>query len=118
MIVGSRIKDARIKLGLSQEQLGNLIGVSKVSICNYEQGTRIPTLDTFVELTKVLEVDFDYLLGYDTKVISDSKTKYVVKVRKEELSLLDELRKNPELYNALIDDPVRTIKLINMKLYR
>ena len=36
MIVGSRIKDLRIGQNLSQQQLGDLLGVSKVSICRYE----------------------------------------------------------------------------------
>lgn len=44
MIIGSKIKEKRIALGLSQDELGKRLGVSKVSICGYEKGTRTPTI--------------------------------------------------------------------------
>jgi transcriptional regulator with XRE-family HTH domain len=47
MIIGERIKKERIKRNLSQQQLGDMLGVSKVSICGYETGTRTPTMETF-----------------------------------------------------------------------
>lgn len=118
MVVGTRIRDARIKMGLTQEQLGDLVGISKVSICGYEQGTRTPTLATFLELLKVLKETPDYLLGLDVSVVSETQNELSVKIRKEDLSLLNELKKNKELYDSLIDDPTRTIKLINKKLYK
>ena len=71
MIVGSRIKEERIKRGLSQQALGDLLEVSKVSICGYETGTRTPTMETFLELVKVLDVDPNYLLGRDIKVVCE-----------------------------------------------
>ena len=50
MIIGKRLKEARIKKGMSQEELGNILGVSKVSICGYEKGTRTPTMENFLDL--------------------------------------------------------------------
>ena len=44
MLVGQRIKELRIEKGISQQELGDLIGVTKVSICGYENGTIIPSL--------------------------------------------------------------------------
>lgn len=49
-MLGQRIKEARLSKGLSQEQLGNLIGVSKVTICWYESNTRTPSLENFEKL--------------------------------------------------------------------
>lgn len=37
MIIGKRIKLLRIQKRLSQEELGNYLGVTKVSICGYER---------------------------------------------------------------------------------
>ena len=50
MIIGERLKEARIAKKLSQETLVNLLGVSKVSICGYEKGTRTPNMSNFLKL--------------------------------------------------------------------
>ena len=36
--IGSRIKELRTSLGLTQEELGDLIGVKKAAINKYESG--------------------------------------------------------------------------------
>ena len=43
MIVGERIKEARLTKNMSQQELGDKMGVTKVSISGYEKGTRTPT---------------------------------------------------------------------------
>ena len=60
MIIGERLKK-RIKRGLSQQQLGDMLGVTKVSICGYETGTRTPTLENFLDILKILDLTPDYL---------------------------------------------------------
>ena len=47
-MIGKRLKELRMKRGFSQQELGTAIGVTKVSICGYENGTRLPTLDNLV----------------------------------------------------------------------
>ena len=44
------------KKGLSQQDLGNAIGVTKVSVCGYESGTRIPNLEKLAKLADTLDV--------------------------------------------------------------
>ena len=68
MLLSKRLKELRIANGLTQRELGERVNVTKVSICCYENGTRVPTLDTLTKLGKVLDVDVDYLLGYDNPV--------------------------------------------------
>lgn len=36
------IKEARIKAGMSMQDLGKAVGVSPAAICRYEQGKRVP----------------------------------------------------------------------------
>jgi transcriptional regulator with XRE-family HTH domain len=36
--IGQKIKDARIKKGLTQEELGNIVGLQKSAIAKYENG--------------------------------------------------------------------------------
>lgn len=117
MIVGSRIKEARQSLGYTQAQLGDLVGVSKVAICDYEIGTRTPILRVIIKLSEVLNLDINYMLGMDINAIAEDSD-IAVKVRREDLKLLSELKKNNKLYNNLVNDPERMIKLINKKIYR
>ena len=65
MLLGKRIKSLRKEKGLTQEELGKIINVTKVSICCYERESRVPTLETLIALAEVFGVDVDYLLGND-----------------------------------------------------
>lgn len=116
MIIGTRIKEARKNKGFSQQQLGDILGVSKVSICGYENGTRIPTLENFLQLVDILDLSPDYILGREINVISDEVEPYSVKMSKYDINIIDELKKHSDLYNMLIRDSKRTIELISRKL--
>ena len=118
MIIGSRLKEARLKKKLSQEQLGDMLGVSKVSVCGYEKGTRTPTMENFLELIKILDLEPDYVLGRDKMVVSESNRDYKILMAEEDLQIIQEIKKNRELYNKLCDDPKRTIDLINRKIIK
>ena len=63
MILGKRIKEQRKLMGLTQKELGEIINVTKVSICCYEKGTRTPTLETLKVLAETFNVDINYLLN-------------------------------------------------------
>lgn len=116
MIIGQRIRKARKEKGLSQEELGSKIGVSKVSICGYEKGTRTPTIENFEDLLRILELEPDYILGREKTVVSESDTNYTVKMSNIDIQIINEIKKNRELYNKMCEDPLRTIELINRKM--
>lgn len=117
MIIGSKIKEKRIALGLSQEQLGQKLGVSKVSICGYENGTRTPTMQNFIDIMEILGLTPDDLLGREVKVISEKEEQYKIYVSKLDLQLLKELKKHGKLYNKIMQDPARSVELID-RLYK
>lgn len=116
MIAGERIKEARKKKNMSQQELGDLLGVSKVSVCGYENGLRIPTMENFLQLIEILDLTPDYLLGRDVNCVSDNDTEYSIKLAKEDLAIIKEIKNNRELYKMLKEDPKRTIELVNRKL--
>ena len=60
--VGRRIKEAREKRHLTQEELAARIDISPTHGSVIEQGTKIPRLDTFVAIANALEVSGDALL--------------------------------------------------------
>ena len=81
MLLAKRIKELRKEKNLTQEDLGKLINVTKVSICCYENGTRIPTLETIVALADIFEVSLDNLLGREIEVVAKKKKNKNVKRR-------------------------------------
>lgn len=64
MTTGQRIKQLRVQKGLSQEQLGNMVGVKKAAINKYESGLVVNIKrSTILKLANALESDPVYLLG-------------------------------------------------------
>lgn len=116
MIIGERVKQARINKNYTQEELGNIIGVSKVSVCGYETGNRTPTMAMFLKLSDALDVTVDYLLGKDKKAICETDEEYTLMIAKEDLDIIKEIKEYKGLYNRLCSDPKRTVKLINRKI--
>ena len=117
MVIGSKIKERRIKLGLSQEELGQKLGVSKVSICGYEKGTRTPTIENFIDLIEILDLTPDELLGREVKVVAEKDEEYTAHISKQDLQFLKEIKKHGRLYNKVIEDPARSVELID-RLYK
>lgn len=115
-IFGKRLKELRKQANLTQQQLGNSIGVTKVSICCYENGTRTPTLDTLIDLADSLNTPLTYLLGVDTFAISEEDQTSTINLAKDEIELLRELRMHTKLYEKLLEDPKRVMDYFEKKI--
>lgn len=119
MFCGDRLKKKRLELNLSQEDFGAKIGVSKVTISGYENGTRTPKMDHFLKIVEILAVTPDYLLGRDIQVVGEDEVPYIgKKISKEELQVLSAIQKYPKLSMQLRSEPERTVELIHRKLYK
>ena len=116
MLIGKRLREARKAHNLSAEQLGNMIGVTKVSICCYENGTRTPTLDTLVDLANCLNVDLPYFLGAEYFAVAEDNSKCTINLAKDEIELIRELRMHTKLYEKLLEDPKRTMDYFEKKI--
>lgn len=64
---GGRIKEARIKKGLTQKQLASLIGAKHNSVSDWENNKNKPDPDTIELLMGALEIDANTLFGWDDK---------------------------------------------------
>ena len=73
MFIGSRVRELRKSKGLTQQDLADMINVTKVSVYCYEKGTRTPNLDTFVDLINALDTTAAYLLGMDNVVVAENE---------------------------------------------
>lgn len=116
ILLGTRLKKLRLEAGLTQKELGELVGVTKVSVCCYENGTRLPSLETLVDLANTLKVDVDYLLGNDYYQVFEDDVNYSISLSKEEIMFIKEMRKYGTIHNKIINDPKRLSELIYKKL--
>ena len=69
MKLGDKILEFRKKKGFSQEELGEMIGVTRQTISNWELGETSPNPDQLKLLSKYLNVSIDELLDNDIKSV-------------------------------------------------
>ena len=68
MTLGQRIQELRKGLGLSQEALGERMGVSRQAISKWEGDQTIPELDKLISLSKLFGLTVGQLLGVEQPV--------------------------------------------------
>ncbi len=68
MSVGEKIKLYRDKKGLTQEQLGELIGVKGATITRYEKNDRQPKIEQLTKIAAALSVEINELLPYHVSI--------------------------------------------------
>ncbi len=66
-----RIKALRTSLGLNQVEFGRKINVTKQSVCNWENGNIMPSVEMLKKIATVYSVTTDYLLGISDKMTID-----------------------------------------------
>ena len=71
--IGSRIKELRMDLGLTQDEFAKKIGVSgKTIIANYESGYSTPNDKVRLKICSICNCSMDYLTGQtDTRFSAD-----------------------------------------------
>ena len=57
--VGNNVREIRTKLGLTQAQLAEAVGVARVSIIAIENGRFLPTIETALHISKALGVPLE-----------------------------------------------------------
>lgn len=70
----SRFKRLRKENGLTQQEVGDKLGVSKVAVSGYENGIRSPETETLKKIATTFNVSIDYLVGYsNSPILADDK---------------------------------------------
>jgi HTH-type transcriptional regulator / antitoxin HipB len=59
-LLGRMIKKARQERNLTQEQLGELVGVQKSQISKLESSSNSATIDTIIKVFKALKADINF----------------------------------------------------------
>ena len=79
MALGQNILNSRKKNGLSQEQLGEKVNVTRQTISNWELEETAPNPEQLKLLSKVLNVSVDDLIDNDLQNVVLSKIKMTEK---------------------------------------
>lgn len=113
MSIGSRIKERRLALNLTQEDLAKLLNISKGAIANYENEVSTPKPDILFNVISVLKCDANYLFQdmVDLKsnnVLNTEEFKFMLKFKQ-----LDKYGK--KAVNAVADAELERINSVNNK---
>lgn len=65
--VGARIREVRMKKGLSQAQLAEMLGLTPPYISNIETGKQNMSITALAKISDVLEVSADWILRNNTQ---------------------------------------------------
>lgn len=77
-LIGEKIKEARTEKKMTQQELADLLNISRSAVSNWESGRNYPDLDTIVRLSDILEISLNKLLREDkimVKEISEEQRK-------------------------------------------
>lgn len=65
--LGRRIQEARKAAGLSQESLGERLGVSRQAVSKWEADAAVPELENLIAMSRIFGVTIGALLGVERK---------------------------------------------------
>ena len=69
MTTGEKIAVLRKEQGMSQEALGEKLGLSRQAVSKWEADQAVPTMDNLMELSKLFGVPVDTLLRPDAELM-------------------------------------------------
>lgn len=68
-MIGVILKNARIKKGLSQDEVGEKLSLARNTISSYERGNSQPPFDTILKILN--------LCDYDLKILDKNTNEYI-----------------------------------------
>ncbi len=107
--MGERLKELRLKNGLTQEEVGKIIGVQKAAIQKYEKGEIKNMKRLYVEkLSKFYNVPPAYIMGIDEEEKDEQLSDYLELLKtRPELKMLFNLTKD-----ATREEVEKAVKII------
>lgn len=118
MFNGRKLKKLRKKYNLTQSSLAQLVNLNKTSISYFERNMRTPSIETLIDLSKVLNTTPHYLLDIEEIItISDNIKEYKIFLSKKDIDIINEIKNHNEFYNKLCENPKEFINKIIKLLY-
>jgi len=94
-IMGKRIKECREQAGLTQEELGNKLGLQRAAINKYEKG-HVENMKraTVKRMADIFDVSPSWLMGFDEEYQEEYEEDDIPRTKD---ALLEYFHKNPQL---------------------
>lgn len=91
----TRLKALREEKGLSQDELGKQIGISRGSISFYEKESRTPDIVVLDSISKFFDVSLDYLMGnVDSKTSKGAEIEKNIGLSEKSVDILEKYNKS------------------------
>lgn len=95
-----QLKIIRNQNKLTQQQIADVLGISRSAYCGYETGRRSPDIDTLMSLSEFYGISLEKFIGkipanyvYDDEFVeSQPQAHYMAQLSKEETDLIINLR--------------------------
>lgn len=73
--IGGAIKDSRLKRKLSQNELAKLVGVSRVSVAQWEAGKQTPSVASLEKIAQALNATLicGFIIHPESRVLPEAK---------------------------------------------
>ena len=94
VLLGKQLRQIRIEKGLSQEKLFELVFISPRQMCLIENGNSYPSLDTFVRIAEILEIDINKFFSINSSENDSIRTSIIDMVKgldRKKLPLLKDI---------------------------
>ena len=69
----NRLKEYRARLGVNQQEMGRLAGVSRQTISQIERGDYSPSVTLALKLAKLCQVSVEDIFGYEEDVGNEAE---------------------------------------------
>ena len=100
--IGSKIKAARLEKKLTQEQVAEILGVSRQTISNWENEKSYPDIISVIELSSLYSISLDDLLKGDERMMEHLEESTNV------------VKSNQKLIGAIILNIITVLSLIHI----
>ena len=118
MTLGEKIAKQRKDLNYTQEQLADILGVSRQSISKWESDIAYPETEKLIELGKIFDCSMDYLLKEDIVEKGETQTSIFSEISKK--AITPENKENSKKILKIVGiifGIVLAIDIISMILY-
>lgn len=79
MTTGEKLALLRKKKGITQEQLSEILKVSRQSVSRWEMDAAFPETDKLIRLSKLFDCSIDYLLNNSSQYVEKSNTELSIR---------------------------------------
>ena len=104
-----RLRELRDEKGVTQQVVGDALGITQQAVYNYENGVTEPDIDMLKAIANYFDVSIDYLVGHSNIRFSTTELESY-KLNEQEASFIDSIRGFNDDYRKVLLELLRKTK--------